>query len=76
MLFNELFNYDIHHNLQFTISIRNMDQLSKCGKELAAVYADILRIDHKLKLILEHGQYNQTLLNTKHSIEAHISLKG
>lgn len=58
-------------NLYFSYSFicfRNMKQLSKCGEELAAVYADILRIDHKLKVVLEHRQNIQTSPNFNKSL--------
>merc|ERR1712218_190212 len=45
--------YILNQNEIDITTSRNVDQLLKCGKELAAVYADILRIDRKLKTMIE-----------------------
>ena len=50
---------------------RNFHQPDACGKELAAVYADIIRINSKLNTILKHHQ-NTLPLNTTNPLTKNV----
>ena len=48
-----------------------MDIFSECGKEMVAVYADILRMDRKLKLLLDNPEHKLKLsrIRNNHNLE-------
>ena len=61
-------------NIKFdnTLSLfRNFHERGACGKELEAVYADIIRINSKLNTILKHYQ-NTLPLNATNPITKNI----